>query len=83
MFAAATGCRGVVKISPDGKVSTVLKANPPWSPTGVAIYGDDIFVLEYSNANSEKHENWQPRVRKVDRDGKVTTLATLSKAWNE
>ena len=83
VFAAATGCRRVVKISPDGQVASVLKAEPPWSPTGVAIHGDDVYVLEYSNAKSDKHEDWQPRVRKLGRDGKVTTLATLSKAWNE
>lgn len=83
VFAAATGCHRVVKISSNGKIGIVLKAEPPWSPTGVALHGDDIYVLEYSHANSEKHEDWQPRVRKLARDGKITTLATLSKAWNE
>jgi hypothetical protein len=28
-----------------------------------------IYVLEYLNANGEKHEDWVPRVRKVSRDG--------------
>ncbi len=83
VFAAATGCRRVVKISPEGKVASALKAEPPWSPTGVALHGDAVYVLEYSNANSDKHEEWQPRVRKLGPDGKVTTLATLSKEWNE
>jgi len=83
VIVAATGCRRVVKIGPDGKIATVLKAESPWSPTGVAIHGEDVYVLEYSHANSEKHEDWQPRVRKLAQDGKITTLATLSKAWNE
>jgi hypothetical protein len=47
-----------------------LKADPPWSPTGVAIHGDDVYVLEYSNANSDQHEDWQPRVRKLGKGWK-------------
>ena len=35
IYATATGCRGVVKITPDGKVETILKAEQPWTPTGV------------------------------------------------
>ena len=38
-----------------------------------------IYVLEYPNANGEKHEDWVPRVRKVGRDGKTTTLVTFPK----
>src|SRR5262249_19844300 len=34
-YAAATGCRCVVRITPGGKVETVLKSERPWSPTGV------------------------------------------------
>jgi hypothetical protein len=83
VFAAATGCQRVLMISPDGQVATVLKAELPWSPTGIAVHGDDVYVLEYSHANSDKHEDWQPRVRKLGLDGKVEILATLSKAWTD
>jgi hypothetical protein len=79
VYAAATGCRCVVKIKADGQVETVLKAERPWSPTGVAWQGEAIYVLEYPNANGEKHEDWVPRVRKVNRDGKTTTLVTFPK----
>ena len=79
MYAAATGCRRVVKISAGGKVETVLKAEPPWSPTGVALHGDAIFVLEYPNTNGAKHADWVPRVRKVGRDGTTTSLAGFPK----
>jgi hypothetical protein len=79
VYAAATGCRRVVKITADGKVKTVLKAERPWSPTGVAVKGDDVYVLEYTNANGALADGWLPRVRKLSRDGKVTTLATISK----
>ena len=77
VYAAATGCRCVVKIKADGQVETVLKAERPWSPTGVAFQGEVLYVLEYPNANGAKHEDWVPRVRKVGRDGKTTTLVTF------
>jgi sugar lactone lactonase YvrE len=79
VYAAACGCCCVVKISAGGKVETVLKAERPWSPTGVAVQGDDVYVLEYTNANGHFTEGWLPRVRKLGRDGKVTTLTTISK----
>jgi hypothetical protein len=68
-----------VKISPDGKAESVLKAEQPWSPTGIALQGETLYVLEYPNANGEKREDWVPRVRKVGRDGKTTTLVTFPK----
>ena len=75
VYAAVTGCRCVVKITPQGKVETVLKAEKPWAPTGVAVRGKDVFVLEYTNP--DKPKGWVPRVRKLGEDGKVTTLATI------
>jgi sugar lactone lactonase YvrE len=77
VYAAATGCHRVVKIARDGKVEVVLKAERPWSPTGVAVHGDDVYVLEYTNANGGPADGWTPRVRKLTRDGKVTILATV------
>jgi hypothetical protein len=76
VFAAATGCHCVVKVTPDGRVSTVLKAERPWSPTGVAVSGQDVYALEYPN--TAEREEWRPRVRKLDRDGSVTTLVTIT-----
>jgi len=78
VYVAASGCGSVIKILPDGKVTTVLKAEKPWAPSGVAIYQDEVYVLEHINPNSEAHEAWPPRVRKLGRDGKVTTLATIT-----
>jgi hypothetical protein len=78
VYVAATGCRCVVKISPGGKVETVLKAERPWSPTGVAVRGGDVYVLEYTNANGGLADGWRPRVRRLGRDGKVATLATIT-----
>lgn len=78
VYVAATGCRCVIKITADGKVATVLKAESPWAPCGVAVRGEDLYVLEHINANSEEHEDWPPRVRRVGRDGKVTTLVSFA-----
>jgi hypothetical protein len=79
VFAASTGGRCVVKVTPDGKSEVVLKADAPWSPTGVAVRGEDVFVLEYSTVNKDDHDEWLPRVRKRGRDGHVTTLAIVTK----
>ena len=78
VYVAATGCRCVLKITTDGRVATHLKAERPWSPCGVALHGEDLYVLEHLNANSEAHEDWPPRVRKMTRDGKVTTVVTFA-----
>jgi hypothetical protein len=79
VYAAATGCRCVVKITPEGQVSTVLKAERPWSPTGVAARGEDVYVLEYTDPNSAERRDWLPRIRKLGGDGRVTILATVSR----
>jgi sugar lactone lactonase YvrE len=80
VYAAATSCHCLIKITPAGQVETVLKAERPWSPTGVAILGRDVYVLEYTHANGPAVEGWQPRVRKLEWNGKVTTLATISQS---
>ena len=77
VYVAATGCRCVIRIMPDGRVETVLKAQAPWSPTGVALKGGDVWVLEYNVINDEAHD-YLPRVRRVGHDGKVATLATFA-----
>jgi sugar lactone lactonase YvrE len=75
VYAAATGCRCVAKVTPEGRVSSVMKSERPWSPTGVAVRGEDVYVLEYTNPNSADRSDWHPRVRKLGQDGRVTILA--------
>ncbi len=79
VYAAATSCHRLLKIAPDGNVESVLKAERPWSPTGVAVHDSAVYVLEWTNANGGSEEGWLPRVRRLERDGKVTTLATISR----
>jgi hypothetical protein len=77
IYTAATSCHCLLKIAPDGKIKTILKAERPWSPTGVAVWNGNIYVLEYTNANGPSTEGWFPRVRKIDKDGRVTIIADL------
>lgn len=80
VYVAATGCRAVLKIATNGQMSVVLRAEPPWSPTGIAVSSGELYVLEYEHPHSARREEWVPRVRKLARDGKVTTLASLPTA---
>jgi hypothetical protein len=47
VFAANYGGRRVVRVTPSGRVTSVLDQSGPWSPTGVALSGDDLYVLEF------------------------------------
>jgi hypothetical protein len=82
VFAAGTACHCLVKITPAGKVEPVLKAERPWSPTGVAEHEGDVYVLEYTHATEPKEKGWLPRVRKMARDGTVTTPVTITSEAN-
>jgi hypothetical protein len=81
VYVAVNGGRRVVKVTPQGTATTVLQADKPWSPTGVALHNDEVYILEYTDFppgwNTQDRRGWAPRVRKVGRDGKVTTLATV------
>ena len=82
IYVAATGSRSVLKITPGGKVATILQETGGWSPTGVAVFRGEVYILEWHDVPAEKMEDrgaWIPRVRKIDRNGKVITLATVSR----
>ena len=82
VYVAATGSRSVLMITPQGKVSTLLQAQGPWSPTGVTIFHGEVYVLEWSDAppsQTEVRKAWVPRVRKIGLDGTITILATVSR----
>ena len=79
--------RAVFKLSPDGIITTVVSSRWPWVPTGVAVRGSDVYVLErignpYAassiiEASTLADRLGTPRVRKVTRDGMVITLAVV------
>ena len=78
VYLAATSCHRVLKVGADGKVSTLLKSERPWTPTGITLRGQDVYVLEYTNANGPRTEGWYPRVRRIAKDGVVQTVVTVN-----
>lgn len=74
IYVAASGCGAVLRVDNSGNVSTVLRASPPWSPTAVAVAGQDVYVLEYLHTASDNRAEWIPRVRKISSSGSVSTL---------
>lgn len=79
VYVAAAGCGAVIKITTDKKITTVLRASPPWSPTGVAVSGNELYVLEYFHTVGDDRREWIPRVRKLIPDGSVMTVATIDR----
>ena len=82
IYVAATGSRSILKITPQGNITTILQTTSPWTPTGVAIFHGEVYILEWHDVtreNLEVRNAWVPRVRKIGRDGKITTLATVSR----
>jgi hypothetical protein len=82
IYVAATGSRGVLKISPSGVISNILQESSPWTATGVAIFHGEVYVLEWHDVTAENLEvrtAYIPRVRKIGSDGKITTVATISR----
>ena len=77
VFVAATGCGAVLRITPQGEVRPVLRTRSPWSPTSVAVAGQELYVLEFLHTASDNRREWIPRVRKVSREGRVTLVAAV------
>jgi sugar lactone lactonase YvrE len=77
VYAAATGCAAVVRISPRGEVATAYRSQGDWSPTGIALFGNGVYVLEFIGAGSDDRRAMVPRVTKIDADGMTRVLATV------
>jgi hypothetical protein len=79
VFVAPSGCGAVLRITPRGKVTTVLRTTSPWSPTAVAVSRSGLYVLEYLHTDSEDRLAWVPRVRKVLPNGGIVSIATVER----
>lgn len=77
MYVADSGDARVLKITPRGKISTLVQTQSPWSPTAVALFGSDVYVLEYLHTVRDVRRDWLPRVRKITPDGKSTIIMTV------
>lgn len=77
MYVADTGDARVLKITPNGRVTTMIQTQSPWSPTAVALFGSDVYVLEFLHTVKEVRRDWLPRVRKITSDGTSKIIATV------
>jgi sugar lactone lactonase YvrE len=67
----------VLKITPDGKTTTILQLESPWAPTDVALFGDNVYTIEFTHDAGDDRTTWMPRVRKITPDGKSTVIVTV------
>ncbi|MCP9495788.1 MAG: hypothetical protein MSG64_15175 [Pyrinomonadaceae bacterium MAG19_C2-C3] len=74
-FVADYGDRRVLKITPAGQITTLIRAEESWFPIGVAVRGGELYILEYGHTPT--HTPIGTRVRKLSPDGRVTILATV------
>jgi hypothetical protein len=72
--------RAVLRISPSGQPTIVLRAEYTWSPCAVAVGKDGVYVMEYDNALAENPADGRPRIRKLFLSGKVVLLHVAEKA---
>ena len=79
IYVAETGCGRVLKVTPAGRVAILPQVKGPWAPTGVALFGDDLYVLEFQHAESDDRREMLPRVRKIASDGKTAIIATVTR----
>ncbi len=79
VFVAASGCGALLRISPPGHVTPILRTIAPWSPTAVVVAGNDLYVLEYLHTAADNRREWLPRIRKISSNGKVSVLAAIDR----
>jgi hypothetical protein len=81
VFVADYGRRRVLKVAADGKVTRVVRAEAPWSPSGVATTRDSrVLVLEVGFTPPNVYSG--PRVRELLPDGSLQVLATVGQKEN-
>src|SRR6185295_15662000 len=81
IYVAASGCGSVLKVSASGQVTTLHQLQSPWTPTAVALFEGNIYVLEYlqtaASMQPEDRSAWLPRVRKITADGRSRIIASV------
>lgn len=78
VFVASAACRSVLKIAPGKAAETVLQIEGAWSPTDVATFGDDVYVLEYFHTPTHDRREWIPRVRRLTPE-RHSVIATVTR----
>ena len=83
IYVAASGCGSVLKVSARGEVTILHQLQSPWTPTAVALFGGNIYVLEYlqtaASMEPEDRSAWLPRVRKITAAGRTRIIASIDR----
>ena len=79
VYVADTGCGRVLKVTSSGGVTILPQVERPWAPTGVAISGSDLYVLEFENPDTDDRRAMIPRIRKIRADGTTSVVATVTR----
>ncbi len=77
-FVADYGNQRVLKITPDNQITTVIRAEESWFPTGVAVRGGEIYILE--DGHTPTYTPIGTRVRKLSPNGSVTVIASVGES---
>ena len=77
VYVAESADARVLKITPDGKVATLVQLESPWAPTDVAVFGEIVYVLEFTHDAGDDRLTWMPRIRKITPDGRSTIILTV------
>ena len=75
VLVADFGGRRVLRIASDGRRSVALASEAPWAPTGVAVRGPDLYVLE--GRQDARGVTTAFRVRRAAPGGRAVTLASV------
>lgn len=65
----------VLLIDPSGKQTVLARSENGWAATGVAVFGETVFLLE---SKTERNSNSGPRVRAIRPDGRIQMLGMAS-----
>jgi sugar lactone lactonase YvrE len=79
LYVADTGCGRVLKVTASGGVTILPQVERPWVPTGVALSGNDLYVLEFENPDTDVLRAMLPRIRKIRADGTTSVVATVTR----
>ena len=81
LFIADYSSRRILKINKEGKIETILQSGGVWSPTGVAVVGQELYVIEHLRIPLVVLGNIgigpYIRIRKVAANETITTLHTV------
>lgn len=73
-YAAVPALGQILKIQ-GGRQTVVFQTRDHWKPVGVAVHGENIFVLENKTLGND---NFGPRVRVVRPDGKIELVGAVN-----